>query len=77
LDRVGVGRLMKLAIEEGRLKKPHLKIGLCGEHGGEPSSVEYCHELHLDYVSCSPYRIPIAKLAASQAYLRAQIQCKG
>jgi pyruvate,orthophosphate dikinase len=72
LDRFGVGRLMQIAMEEGRLKKPELKIGLCGEHGGEPASVEYCHDLHLDYVSCSPYRIPIAKLAASQAYLRAQ-----
>jgi pyruvate,orthophosphate dikinase len=67
LDPVGVGRLMKIAIQEGRATNPKLKIGICGEHGGEPSSVAFCHEAGLDYVSCSPYRVPIARLAAAQA----------
>lgn len=70
LDRVGVGRLMKISIEDGRRTRPDLKIGICGEHGGEPSSVQFCHELGLDYVSCSPYRVPIARLAAAQASLK-------
>lgn len=71
LDRAGVGRLMRLACEEGRATRPELKLGICGEHGGDPSSVEFCHELGLDYVSCSPFRVPIARLAAAQAALRA------
>ncbi|MEO6990345.1 MAG: pyruvate, phosphate dikinase [Candidatus Baltobacteraceae bacterium] len=70
LDRVGVGGLMRIAAEAGRAARPGLKIGICGEHGGEPSSVEFCHELGLDYVSCSPYRVPIARLAAAQAALK-------
>ena len=70
LDRKGVGRLMTIAIEEGRKTRPGLMIGICGEHGGDPSSVEFCHEAGLDLVSCSPYRIPIARLAAAQAALR-------
>ena len=70
LDREGVGQLMKLAIEKGRKANPSLTVGICGEHGGEPSSVEFCHEIDLDYVSCSPYRVPIAKLAAAQASIR-------
>ncbi len=70
LDRVGVGSLMKIAVEKGRAIRPGLKIGICGEHGGEPSSVDFCHRIGLDYVSCSPYRVPIARLAAAQAAIR-------
>ena len=69
LDRVGVGELMREGIGKGRGTRPDLKIGICGEHGGDPSSVEFCHEVGLDYVSCSPYRVPIARLAAAQAAL--------
>ena len=71
IDRKGVGALMKIAAAAGRAKKPNLKLGICGEHGGDPSSVEFCHEIGLDYVSCSPYRLPIARLAAAQAALKA------
>lgn len=67
LDQEGVGALMKLAIQEGRKSRPGIKLGICGEHGGEPSSIAFCHELGLNYVSCSPYRVPIARLAAAQA----------
>ncbi|MFN2463991.1 MAG: putative PEP-binding protein, partial [Candidatus Dormibacteria bacterium] len=67
IDRDGVGRLMRLGVEAGRKTRPDLKIGICGEHGGDPRSIEFCHELGLDYVSCSPYRIPVARLAAAQA----------
>lgn len=67
LDRKGVGQLMRMAIQEGRRVKPTLKCGLCGEHGGEPSSVKFCHTIGLNYVSCSPFRVPIARLAAAQA----------
>jgi pyruvate,orthophosphate dikinase len=70
IDRVGVGALMRLGVENGRKTRPAIKLGICGEHGGDPSSVEFCHQLGLDYVSCSPYRIPIARLAAAQAALR-------
>jgi pyruvate,orthophosphate dikinase len=70
VDRAGVGGLMKMAVAAGRAKKPKLKLGICGEHGGDPSSVEFCHEIGLDYVSCSPYRLPIARLAAAQAALK-------
>jgi pyruvate,orthophosphate dikinase len=69
LDRKGVGSLMRQAVALGRGSRPDLKIGICGEHGGEPSSVAFCHGLGLDYVSCSPYRVPIARLAAAQATL--------
>ncbi len=69
LDRSGVGDLMRLAVERGRGVKDDLKLGICGEHGGEPASVAFCHELGLDYVSCSPYRVPLARLAAAQAAL--------
>jgi pyruvate,orthophosphate dikinase len=69
LDRVGVGSLMKLAIEKGRGVRPGLKVGICGEHGGEPSSVEFCHQINQNYVSCSPFRVPIARLAAARAAL--------
>jgi pyruvate,orthophosphate dikinase len=71
IDRKGVGGLMKLAVSAGRAERPKMKIGICGEHGGDPSSVEFCHEIGLDYVSCSPYRLPIARLAAAQAVLKA------
>jgi pyruvate,orthophosphate dikinase len=67
LDRIGVGELMRIGIAKGRGTRPDLKIGICGEHGGDPSSVMFCDELGLDYVSCSPYRVPIARLAAAQA----------
>src|SRR3954468_10736665 len=70
LDREGVGDLMRIAVERGRGVRDDLKLGICGEHGGEPSSVEFCHGLGLDYVSCSPYRVPLARLAAAQAALR-------
>jgi len=70
LDRDGVGRLIAIATKEGRATRPTLKVGICGEHGGEPSSVEFCHEVGLDYVSCSPYRVPIARLAAAHAALK-------
>ena len=69
VDRGGVGRLMRMAVEEGRATRPDLKLGICGEHGGDPASVQFCHELGLDYVSCSPYRVPIARLAAAHAAL--------
>ena len=70
LDQDGVGKLMKMAIELGKAVRPNLHCGICGEHGGDPSSVEFCHKLGLDYVSCSPFRVPIARLAAAQAALR-------
>jgi pyruvate,orthophosphate dikinase len=69
VDQVGVGLLMKMAAEKGRSVRPNLKMGICGEHGGDPSSVVFCHQLGLDYVSCSPFRVPIARLAAAQAAL--------
>jgi pyruvate,orthophosphate dikinase len=67
LDRKGVGKLMQMAVTDGRKTRPDLEVGICGEHGGEPSSVEFCHQIGLDYVSCSPFRVPIARLAAAQA----------
>ena len=70
LDQVGVGKLMKMAITLGRPANPNLHIGICGEHGGDPTSVEFCHSIGLDYVSCSPFRVPIARLAAAQAAIR-------
>ena len=70
IDRVGVGQLMRTAVELGRKIKPELELGICGEHGGEPSSIEFCQIIGLDYVSCSPYRVPIARLAAAQSALR-------
>ncbi|OFV99806.1 MAG: pyruvate, phosphate dikinase [Acidobacteria bacterium RIFCSPLOWO2_02_FULL_61_28] len=69
LDRNGVGELIRIATERGRRARPDLEVGICGEHGGDPSSVEFCHQVGLDYVSCSPYRVPIARLAAAQAAL--------
>ncbi len=70
LDQDGVGKLVKMAAEKGRATRPNIKLGICGEHGGEPSSVEFCHKVGLNYVSCSPFRVPIARLAAAQAALK-------
>lgn len=72
LDREGVGQLVRMGTERGRSVKPNLKVGICGEHGGDPSSIEFCAEIGLDYVSCSPYRVPVARLAAAQAALGAE-----
>jgi pyruvate,orthophosphate dikinase len=71
LDQAGVGKLIRIAVAEGKRVRPQLKVGICGEHGGEPRSVAFCHEIGLDYVSCSPYRVPIARLAAAHAALTA------
>ena len=70
LDQEGVGKLMKMAVDLGRPANPKLHVGICGEHGGDPSSVEFCHDIGLDYVSCSPFRVPVARLAAAQAEIR-------
>ena len=70
LDQVGVGQLVKMAAEKGRATRPSIKLGICGEHGGDPSSVEFCHNVGLDYVSCSPFRVPLARLAAAQAQVK-------
>jgi len=70
LDQEGVGQLVEMGTVRGRKTKPHLKVGICGEHGGEPSSVEFCHRLGLNYVSCSPFRVPIARVAAAQAAIK-------
>ena len=70
LDQVGVGQLVKMAAEKGKATRPNIKLGICGEHGGDPSSVEFCHNIGLTYVSCSPYRVPIARLAAAQAAIK-------
>jgi pyruvate,orthophosphate dikinase len=67
LDRDGVGQLVKMAVEKGRKTNPNIHLGICGEHGGDPYSIEFCHMVGLDYVSCSPYRVPVARLAAAQA----------
>ena len=70
LDQAGVGRLVQMCVEEGKAAKPELEIGICGEHGGDPDSIDFCHRVGLDYVSCSPYRVPVARLAAAQATIR-------
>ena len=70
IDQIGVGELMKMAVELGKKARPDIKLGICGEHGGDPSSVEFCHKIGLNYVSCSPFRVPIARLAAAQAALK-------
>ena len=67
LDQKGVGQLIQMGVEKGRKTRKNLKCGICGEHGGEPSSVKFCHRVGLNYVSCSPFRVPIARLAAAQA----------
>ena len=74
LDQAGVGRLVKMAAELGRQTRPDIKLGICGEQGGDPSTVEFCHNIGLTYVSCSPFRVPIARLAAAQAAIREQHQ---
>ena len=70
LDQVGVGKLVKMAADLGRQTRPNIKLGICGEHGGDPSSIEFCHRVGLNYVSCSPFRVPIARLAAAQAAIK-------
>jgi pyruvate,orthophosphate dikinase len=70
IDEEGVGQLVKIGTERGRSIKPNLKVGICGEHGGEPSSVEFCYNTGMDYVSCSPYRVPIARLVSAQAAVK-------
>jgi pyruvate, orthophosphate dikinase len=72
LDRDGVGQLVRMAFEKGRKANPHLELGICGEHGGDPDSIEFCNEVGLDYVSCSPFRVPVARLAAAQAALKGE-----
>ena len=74
LDKDGVGQLMKTAVEKGRSVNPDLECGICGEHGGDPESIRLCHELGLNYVSCSPFRVPIARLAAAHAALKAEVE---
>ena len=76
LDQAGVGQLVRMAAEKGKATRPNIKLGICGEHGGDPSSVEFCHEVGLTYVSCSPFRVPIARLAAAQAAIKAGIEKK-
>jgi pyruvate,orthophosphate dikinase len=76
IDQDGVGEMMRMAMERGRATRPDIKIGICGEHGGEPSSVAFCHDLGLDYVSCSPFRVPVARLAASQVVLRERAEAE-
>ena len=71
VDQTGVGKLIKMSAELGRSTRPDIKLGICGEHGGDPSSVEFCHNVGLSYVSCSPFRVPIARLAAAQAAIKA------
>jgi pyruvate,orthophosphate dikinase len=73
IDRDGVGKLMKMCVEAGRATRSDLEVGICGEHGGDPASIRFCAEVGLDYVSCSPYRVPIARLAAAQAALSGSI----
>ena len=70
LDQTGVGKLVEMAAKLGRATRPDIHLGICGEHGGDPSSIDFCHRVGLDYVSCSPYRVPIARLAAAQANIR-------
>jgi pyruvate,orthophosphate dikinase len=70
IDRDGVGGLMKMAVEKGRAVRPELEVGICGEHGGDPNSIEFCHIIGNNYVSCSPFRVPIARLAAAHAALK-------
>ena len=70
IDQEGIGQLVEIAIEKGRQTKPNLKIGICGEHGGDPTSIEFFQKLGLNYVSCSPFRVPIARLAAAQAAIK-------
>jgi pyruvate,orthophosphate dikinase len=73
LDQDGVGKLVQMAADLGRKTRPEIKLGICGEHGGDPASVEFCHKVGLNYVSCSPFRVPIARLAAAQATLKEKL----
>ena len=73
LDQVGVGKLMEIGVAGGRKTRPDIKLGICGEHGGDPASIEFCHNLGLSYVSCSPFRIPVARLAAAKAAIKAGV----
>ncbi|HXW50445.1 MAG TPA: putative PEP-binding protein, partial [Candidatus Acidoferrales bacterium] len=77
IDQDGVGEMMKMALERGHSTRPDMKVGICGEHGGDPASVHYCHDIGLDYVSCSPFRVPIARLAAAQIVLREKEKERG
>lgn len=77
LDQDGVGQLVKMAVEKGRSVRKNLKVGICGEHGGDPESVKFCHRAGLTYVSCSPYRVPIARLAAAQAAIEEKMGVSG
>ena len=72
IDQDGVGELVRIGTERGRKARPGLKVGICGEHGGDPASIAFCHQAGLDYVSCSPFRVPVARLAAAQAAIRAK-----
>jgi pyruvate,orthophosphate dikinase len=74
IDRRGVGALVKMAVEKGKLVNPEMHLGICGEHGGDPDSINFCHHAGLDYVSCSPYRVPVARLAAAHAVLKARMK---
>jgi pyruvate,orthophosphate dikinase len=76
IDQSGVGLLMKIAVEKGRSTRPDIKLGICGEHGGDPDSVKFCHRIGLSYVSCSPFRVPVARLAAAQAALEQEAAAK-
>src|SRR6185503_2410731 len=76
IDQTGVGQLMEIAIAKGRKTRPGIKLGICGEHGGEPDSVKFCHRIGLNYVSCSPYRVPVARLAAAQAAIEEKRKAK-
>jgi pyruvate,orthophosphate dikinase len=77
LDRDGVGELVRIGIERGRKTRPHLEVGICGEHGGEPSSVEFCYQVGMDYVACSPFRVLTARLAAAQAAASEKLKVEG
>jgi pyruvate,orthophosphate dikinase len=72
LDQTGVGKLVRIASESGRKTRPNIKLGICGEHGGDPATIAFCNEVGLNYVSCSPFRVPIARLAAAQAAIRSK-----
>ena len=77
LDQEGVGQLVSMGVSKGRATRAGLKVGICGEHGGDPASVEFCHRTGLDYVSCSPYRVPIARMAAAHARIKELGKVKG
>jgi pyruvate, orthophosphate dikinase len=76
IDQTGVGKLMEIAIAGGKKTRPDIKLGICGEHGGDPATIQFCYDIGLTYVSCSPFRVPVARLAAAQAALRASKKAK-